>query len=137
MIHKLTLTTYLITSFVKKHSVKNFHKFSLHILTINCHSLPSFNISVQNFVLIFPDSSATQNSFGRFFYHKRSGFMAGYILELRKRKLHKINIFGHFLSRIMYYMSQVVNVLYDIVLYRFLYIYIYIYIPYLYPEQIN
>ena len=63
MIHKLTLTTYFITSFVKKHSIKNVHKSSLCILIRNCYSPPSFNISVQNVAMILPKSGATQNSF--------------------------------------------------------------------------
>ena len=75
MIHKLTLTTYFITSFIK-----------------------SFCVSSQEIVIPLPDSIFLYKilprysqivvlpKIGIFIYHKRSGFMAGYILELREKK---------------------------------------------------
>ena len=44
MIHKLALVTYLITSYLKKESIKNDQKFSLCIPTVNSYSPPTFNI---------------------------------------------------------------------------------------------
>lgn len=96
MIHKLTLTTYFITSFVKKHSIKNVHKSSLCILTKNCYSPPSFNISVQNVAMILPKSGATQNSFST---AKDQALWKAISWNCERKNCYKIKIFGHFLSR--------------------------------------
>ena len=49
MMHKLTLITYLITSWLKRLSKKNDQRFSLCIPTGNSFSPPSFNIFQRNF----------------------------------------------------------------------------------------
>ena len=60
MMHKLTLITYLIMWYLKKHS-KNDQTFSLHPIG-NCYSYPSFSIFQRNLVPKFLNSSATKNS---------------------------------------------------------------------------
>ena len=94
--HKITLIMYLITSFLKIHSIKNDGKLSLRIFIGNSYSPPSFNISQQNFVPIFPSSRPTY--IGKFFYHKRSNFMTNYIRESREKML-KIKTNVYFLYR--------------------------------------
>ena len=61
MMQKLTLIAYLylITSQLKKHSMKNDPKFSLCIRTVNCYCPPNFKIFQLNFVPIFPSSGTT------------------------------------------------------------------------------
>ena len=59
-----TFLTFLITSLLKKYSIKNNQKFSLCISTdiysTNSYSPLSFNIFQRNFVLIFPNSRTTE-----------------------------------------------------------------------------
>ena len=49
MMHKLTSVTYLITSWLKRHSKKNDQRFSFCIPTENSFSPPSFNVFQRNF----------------------------------------------------------------------------------------
>ena len=61
MMQKLTLIAYLylITSQLKKHSIKNDQKFSLCILTVNSYCPPNFKISQLSFAPTFPSSGTT------------------------------------------------------------------------------
>ena len=59
MMHKLTLLTYLITSFLKNDSIKNNQKFSLHIPTRNSYLSPSFNIFQRSFLPKIPNTRPT------------------------------------------------------------------------------
>ena len=64
MMHKLTLVTYMITSLLQKHSIKNNQKFSLCIPSRNNSQ---FQYLQRNFAPRFPNSRATQNSLEHIF----------------------------------------------------------------------
>ena len=70
----MCIITYLIKSFLKKHSIKNDQKFSVCISpTGNSYVPPNINVFQQNFVYIFQNGRTT-----------RSDFMAYYIQGLWK-----------------------------------------------------
>ena len=65
MMYKLTLITYMYTSLLQKHSIKNTQKFSLCIRSRNSF-LSSFSILQRNFEPRFPNSRAVSNRWKMF-----------------------------------------------------------------------